>query len=139
VSDSDTSDFFEKRTIVSFGIFGEDLDPDQVSENLKLVPEHTHRKGDYPRNDPKYSAYKHGMWGLDSKLPREQDFSAHLDNLLTILEPKQAEIRKLSERYDVDFYCNLFSQIGFNLLPDLLKRMGNIGAALGVTVYGGDG
>jgi hypothetical protein len=122
-------------TSVTFQVSAAGLDPDIISHLLSLTPNHTHREGDYPRNNPKYSPYKHGMWELDSKLPAEESFSVHLEGLLFILEPKQQEILALSKRNYVIFYCGLFSQIGFELSPTILQRIGNLGASLGVSVY----
>jgi hypothetical protein len=126
------------RTLVSFRIFAPELDPDKVSQVLGLVPDRTHRKGDYPRNNPKYFPYKHGMWGLHSQLPREEPFTAHLESLLAILEPKQKQILELSETNNVDFFCSLFWQSGFQLPPRLLRQIANLGAVLGVDVYPSD-
>ena len=123
------------RTLVSFRIFAPGLDPRQVTEVLGLTPDSSHLQGDYPRNNPKYSAYKHGMWSLRSKISPDEPLSVHLEHLLSVLEPKQEQILSLSKENDVDFYCGLFSQIGFELSPDLLKRIANLGASLGVSVY----
>lgn len=122
-------------TRVSFRIFSSELNPDVVSQLLSLSADHTHVKGSYPRNDPKYSPYKHGMWVIDSKLSHDETLSAQVEDLLSVLEPRQEHILKLSEANTVDFYCTLFAQNGFDLAPDLLKRIANLGAAFGVTVY----
>lgn len=122
-------------TKVSFRIFSSELNPAVVNQILSLTADHIHVKGSYPRNDTKYSPYKHGMWLIDSKLSDDETISAHVENLLSVLEPRQEQILKLSESNTVDFSCTLFEQNGFDLSPDFLKRIANLGAALGVTVY----
>ena len=122
------------RTMVSFQVFSPNLLPEDVARNLG-EPDHLHRLGDYPHNDLRYSAYKHGMWSIDSKVPVGQPLEVHLDSLLSILEPKQGYIKSLGRIATVDFYCDLFGQIGFQLSPQILKRIADLGAALGVTVY----
>ncbi|MBL8131866.1 MAG: DUF4279 domain-containing protein [Anaerolineae bacterium] len=132
----DTVNMLNKpRTKVGFRIFAPSLDPSKVSQVLGLTPDHTHLVGDYPRDNPRYNPYKHGMWALHSKLLSEEPFTMHLENLLSILEPKQKQILELSEKNSVDFSCSLFSQSGFQLPPNLLRRIANLGATLGVDVY----
>jgi hypothetical protein len=126
------------RTHVSIRIFSPNLSPEDVTRNLELTPDHTHHPGDYPRSNPKYSPYKHGMWLLNSKLPEEQSLESHLDNLLSILEPKRAYINLLAQDAMVDFYCVLYSQSGFQLSPQILKRIGDLSAIFGVVLYSDD-
>jgi Domain of unknown function (DUF4279) len=126
------------RTHVSIRIFAPNLSPEDVTRNLELAPDYTHHQGDYPRNNPKYSPYKHGMWLLNSKIPEEQSLASHLDNLLSILEPKRAYIHSLAQEVTVDFYCVLYSQNGFQLSPEILKRVGDLGAIFGVILYSDD-
>jgi len=112
-------------TIVSFQIFSPNLVPEDVAINLGQ-PDHIHHAGDYPRNDPKYSAYKDAMWSIDSKISNSQPLEVHLDKLLLSLEPKQAYIRSLSQTTTVNFYCDLFGQIGFQLSAQILQRISNL-------------
>lgn len=126
------------RTQVVIRIFASNLSPEDVTRNLQVTPDYTHHQGDYPRNDPKYSSYKHSMWLLNSKIPEEQPLEAHLDSLLLILEPNRSYINLLTQNAVVDFYCVLHSQNGFQLSPPILKRIGDLGATFGVVLYSGD-
>jgi hypothetical protein len=130
----ESSEPSKPRTWVSLRIFAPELIPDEITAILKVQPDRQHLKGDYPNNNPKYSAYKNGMWSLDSKLPEEESFEAHLDNVLSAVEPNAEYILRLSQTATVDFYCVLFDQIGFQLSPQILQRIVNIGATLGVSV-----
>lgn len=130
-----TSPVNKPRNRVGFRIFAPGLDPVKVSQVLGLLPDYTHLEGDYPRDNPKYSPYKHGMWALHSKLPSEEPFTAHLESLLSILDLKQEQILELSKTSNVDFSCSLFSQSGFQLPPHLLGQIASLGATLGVDVY----
>jgi len=123
------------RTHVSIRIFAPNLLPEDVTRNLRITPDYTHHQGDYPRNDPKYSSYKHGMWLLNSKVAENEPLEAHLDNLLLILEPKGSYINQLAQHATVDFYCVLYSQSGFQLSPQILKRIGELGVTFGVVLY----
>ena len=126
------------RTQVSIRIFAPGLIPEDVTKNLQITPDYMHHQGDYPRNNPKYSAYKHGMWSLESKIPEEETLESHLDNLLSVLEPNRSYINQLAKGATVDFYCVLYSQSGFQLSPKILKRIGDLGIIFGVVLYGND-
>lgn len=126
------------RSRVCFRIFSPNLDPEDVSRNLGLSPDHSHYQGDYPQGKPTFTAYRHGMWLLRSKLPNEHSLETHLGDLLSILESKQSYIKALAQSATVDFSCTLYSQNGFQLSPQILSRIANLGAILGVVVYPGD-
>ena len=126
------------RTQVSFRISEPHLIPEEVTKNLNLRPDHVHRQGDFPKANPKYSVYKHGMWLLKSKLSEEQPLETHLDSLLSILEPNRPYIQLLSQSASVDFYCILYAQGGFQLSSRILKRISALEAVLGVVVYNDD-
>lgn len=126
---------FSARTHVSIRIFAPNLLPEDITQNLGLTPDHLHHQGDYPRNNPKLSAYKHGMWSLNSKVSEDQPLEVHLDNLLTILEPSQKFITSLAQHATVDLYCVLYSQNGFQLSPQIMKRMAELSIIFGVVLY----
>lgn len=132
MEDSDSSDI--PTTRVDFMIFSPQLDPDLVTQIMNLPPDHSHHIGDYI-DKSKRATHKHGMWSIGSKLSREESFSDHLENLLSIVEPQQEQILKLGQDHEVKFYCGLFSYIGFVLSPDILKRIANLGATLDVSIY----
>ena len=117
---------------VAFRIFGVALDPDAVTKALQLSPDHIHRVGDHPNGDAQYAPYKHTMWLLNSKLSREESLEAHLTHLLSLLEPKQAQIALLAKNTTVDFSCYLhFVRI---LFPQLLTVWLTL-VGLSVTVW----
>ena len=126
------------RTHVSIRIFAPYLLPEDVTKNLQILPDHIHHQGDYPRNNPNYSAYKHGMWLLNSKTMEDQPLEAHLDNLLTILEPNSSYLKRLAQETTIDVYCVLYAQSGFQLSPQILKRLGDLGITFGVVLYNDD-
>lgn len=122
------------RTSVSFRIFAPSLLPEDVTKNLQIIPDHEHRQGDYPKNNPKHSAYKYGMWLINSRVPEDQSLEVHLDNLLSLLEPQRLYINLLAQQATVDFSCYLYSQSGFQLSSQTLKRIGDLGAAFDVVL-----
>lgn len=122
------------HTSVSFRIFAPGLLPEDVTKNLQITPDHIHHEGDYPQNNPKYSAYKHGMWLIKSRSPDDQSLEVHLDNLLSLLEPQRSYISSLAQQATVDFSCYLYLQSGFQLSSQILKRIADLGAAFDVVL-----
>jgi hypothetical protein len=124
-----------QTTRVIFQIFSPMLNLNDLSKNIHLKPDHTHLLGDYPRANPKYAPYKHGMWLLRSKISDKLSLEAHLENLISILEPYQDYIRILSENNKVHFACVLHCQNGFEISPSILARMSKLGASFGAEIY----
>jgi uncharacterized protein DUF4279 len=125
---------------VSFRIFAPRLNPDEVIALLNgIIPTHTHRDGEMRKKSSRSAitptSYTHGMWSITSTLSHDQPLEAHLDHLLTILEPKEAVIRELAMRATVDFVCDMWGVQGFELPALILQRMGALGVKFGVTLY----
>src|SRR5690606_2889927 len=99
-------------------------------------PDSVHRRGDpVPSRGATQAFYKHGLWGLNSSVSPEEPFSKHLEELISVLEPKRTQLLTLGKENSITFYCSLFSQIGFDLLPDILRRIADLGATLSVVIY----
>ncbi|HEU0293709.1 MAG TPA: DUF4279 domain-containing protein [Anaerolineales bacterium] len=124
-----------EETSVTLRIFEPGLLPEDVTQNLGITPDRTHRQGDFPKGNPKYSAYKHGMWSLKSRIPADKSLEDHLDSIITLLEPKQSYIQSLATHASVDFYWLPYGQSGFQLSPRILKRIAELGATFGVVLY----
>ncbi len=125
----------QPTTKVSFKIMSPMLIPDEISQILQIVPDRSHKKGDFPRNDPKYSPYKKGMWSLDSRCSEYEPLSKHLEMLLVVLLPKQEIIVEIARDSHIYFYCSLFSQSDFYLENNLLMKITSLKASLGVSTY----
>lgn len=120
-------------SLVSFRIFGKELDPIVVTDILKLTPQKIYSKGHYITNTN--TIHEESMWILSSSLENHAPFIEHIAHILYVLEPKQESILWLSKRYTVDFYCTLFAQNGFHLSRNVIQRIVNLGADLQVTIY----
>ena len=124
------------KTTVTLRIFAPELDPEEVTRNLDLEPNHKHKLGDpIPKRSGSVNVYKHGMWTVDSKLPETEVLVSHLDSLLSDIEPKQEYIKTLASYATVDLYCVLYDQSGFELPPDILHRIADLGITFGVVLY----
>lgn len=118
---------------VSFCIYGDSLNPKEITEFINLVPSHTHSKGDYPKNNPKYAAYKQGAWIIHSQQADTKTLENHLEGLLALLLPHKKFLLGLPHDFLFRFYCVLYNPHAFNLPVHVLTHIAEIKAEFGVT------
>ncbi|MGI8549914.1 MAG: DUF4279 domain-containing protein [Dehalococcoidia bacterium] len=125
------------ESVVSFRLFGDDLEPDLVTAKLALTPSSANAKGT-PFGGRSRGHYQTGVWLLDSQLPKEAELNDHLQWLLDRLEPRIEEITEMRNMgYGTDFYCSLFmfrEQAGIELTPEILSGIAALGAVLGLSM-----
>lgn len=125
-----------KLTYASFCLYGDDLDPGEVSVVLGLRPTRANRKGDVPKvKGPPSAPYRVGSWILCTEASViSRDLRRHIDWLLDALEGKDEALRFLQDRgYTNRFFCLWLSAYGHGgpiLSPPQLKRLGELNIAL---------
>ena len=126
---------------VSFRIFSDDIIPDEISKNLNLKPDKSHKKGEFHHNPALKDRvrYKDNMWLIKSKIDETNDLEAHLKHLLDRLLPHASYLRKISYSNEIDFYCGIFLSENMSasmyLEANLLEKISAIGADISVTTY----
>lgn len=123
------------NTIVSLRIFAPELNPTEVMQQLGITPDHQHLKGDYPNNNPRYAAYKHGMWIIDSQVSREAPLEMHLQAVCNRLLPVRSQLETLRQTAIIDFYCTIFASDTVALSAAVLQDMATLGVEFGVSIY----
>ena len=129
---------------VTLGIYGDDLDPEEISGTLGCVPTSAHRRGDARKDGvPPWTA---GAWLLmiEGKAPQSPE---QLLDLLLSRVPTDPQIwKRLRARFSVRMMFGIFiSQWnrGFELTGAAISRLQAIGAEVGFDIYsdleGGDG
>jgi hypothetical protein len=119
-------------------IWGDDLDPDEITRLLGCEPTRTRRKGEDVRGKRSTRTAWTGSWHLKSDLPRSAELAAHISALLDRTTDDLATWAALASRYRMDVFCGLFLTAwnqGLKLPPDLLRRLGKRGIPLGIDVY----
>ena len=129
------------RVRAHFRLMGKELDPDEVTQLLRLEPHTAHRRGD-PRPGPRCTDFwEEGLWSISSTpaVAPDQPLRDHLSWLLNHLEPIKREVRRLIEGGNrADLY------IGFTLLtghggpelePDILGRLAGLGVPVGFEIH----
>ena len=75
------------------------------------------------------------MWSLGTKWDT-RELAEHLRELLEQVDGSDDALEQLMETATVDFFCGFSEGQGFELPPDVLKRLGEIGVPLGICMYG---
>ncbi len=121
-------------------MFGEDLNPDEVTGLLGAAPTASARKGDMRRTGAGRGAVvRCGSWRLQADDASPGDLDAQVGALLATLTDDLAVWRDLSRRYRCDVFCGLFMRDGNEgaaLEPGTLARLGERGLRLDLDVYG---
>jgi hypothetical protein len=134
-------------TYATLRIFGEDLDPDEMTSRLGLRPSRSHRQGDPKPGADRYEAqyghppspYRQGYWSFETEEALGEDALTHIDQLLEIAEARGDELAKIREAgYSVDifiFWPNWHGHGGPYLDAGRMTRLGNLGIAISWDVY----
>jgi Domain of unknown function (DUF4279) len=131
----------DKWNCASFGIYGDSLEPDEITELLRLVPTRSGRKGEVrksPREDVKLPPRKSSFWLFTSPLPDHIPLQGHLLWIIEQLEPKREVLGRLAKEYKVQFVCGFSSengQGGCTFDSALLTRLSSFGIPLVLDLY----
>jgi hypothetical protein len=132
------------RRKASFRLMGDQLDPEALARITGASPSKAHRKGD-PRPLPngKTGTHRSGLWSLDTsgQLADDAGLDEHLRWLLDRLEPSREALKAAiaEQGLTADFFCGYFMESwnnGFSLSADTLARVAELGAKLGIDIYG---
>lgn len=115
-------------------ITGEALDPLEVTQALRLPPDHTRRSGE-PRlrrrrdgSVQERAPYPQGMWSMSSAgWVDSAELDAHLRWLLDQLEPRSGELQRLQEAgagAELICYC---TEVGPHEVPVPAQTLGRCG------------
>ncbi|WP_426192237.1 DUF4279 domain-containing protein [Massilia sp. DWR3-1-1] len=120
-------------------LFGEDLDPEEVSRILRCAPTVAERTGEViPYQSGRERVVKCGNWRLIAEQTAPEDVNGQLRWLLSQVESDLAVWKSLVHQFEVDVYCGLFMQglnDGLSLAPDVMALLAERGIELGLDIY----
>ena len=124
------------ETRVTLAVYGEHLEPDEVSEMLGRMPTHSHRKGD--RKTPTAVPFPSGAWlyTLEGGAPEGPD--SLIDKLLKEFPADSNFWKPLTERFHVLIRVGIHTggwNRGFNLAPQTVGLLGQIDVGLDFDLY----
>jgi hypothetical protein len=121
-------------------IFGDDLDPDEVSRLLGGIPTLSEKKGDAITKKSGTRIARTGRWDLRAE-PRSaspEDVDGQIAELLSKLTPDISVWKALAGKYKMDFFVGLFmkeSNEGLVVSATTMKLLGERGISLGFDIY----
>lgn len=128
------------RATLRLRVYGDRLDPDEVTRLLGRAPSRSQRKGQSVRSDSgevKRIA-RTGSWLLDEPVRDDATIDEAIGSLLGGLPDDEQAWAALGGRYHVDLLCHVFVRgvnQGFELSPRVLGLLGRRGIALGIDVF----
>jgi len=133
-----------RDSAVALRLFGDELDPGEVTRLLGCAPTKCARKGDVIP-DPKYHRVeRRGRWLLDSACPRTVPLDEQVEALLARVTGDLEVWKDLGRRFKMDLFCGVFmdeENRGFLLEAGLVRKLSDRGLAIGFDIYAhmGDG
>jgi Domain of unknown function (DUF4279) len=120
-------------------LFGETLDPSEVTILLGCQPSVAKRMGEVTRDlSGRERIAKYGQWRLEAVAAKPGDIESQIRDLLNQVSDDMEVWKRLSENFDIDIFCGLFMQTandGLSLSPELMLMLGQRGIALSLDVY----
>lgn len=131
----------ELRIKLSFRVMGHELDPEGVSNALRLQPTVSHRRGDphVGKSGRRYGTFREGLWMLTSKANPEADLQTHLADLFQQLSGRESVLRQFRDNsLRTDLFVGVFGitdSCGFSLSPEQARAIAEFGLTIGFDLY----
>lgn len=124
---------------VCIRLFGDDLDPDEVTALLGAQPTTACRKGDeLVGRTGRVRIAKTGSWRLSATRREPEDLEAQIFELLDQLTQDLRSWSSLTERYRTDLFCGIFMgsfNDGLPISAKALLALGQRGIDLDLDIY----
>jgi len=129
------------RSAAGLRIFGEDLDPEEITRLLGKAPTRSRRRGRpwFAPNGQPLGISPIGAWHVSAPRVEPGDLDAQIAAILDGLPEDPALWRDLCARYKIDLFCGLFmdgGNEGLRLSPQTLAGLSSRGIPLELDIYG---
>ncbi len=95
------------RVRASLRVFGDTLEPEEVSALLGHEPTRCHRKGD--KCGPHGASIEPtGAWILDSRISEKSEIEDHVEGILSVVTTDGDEWSSLTDRFSASILCGVF-------------------------------
>lgn len=125
---------------VTLALYGEDLDPVEVSEVLECQPTSSHRRGDVRigKKTGQRIVYKQGAWFLEAEGRAPRSAEELTREVLDKVSSAESVWLDLGRRFKVQIRYGIFVEAwnrGFGLSRELVGRVARVGASLEFDIY----
>jgi hypothetical protein len=129
------------RLTTTLRIFGEDLDPDEITRLLGKEPHTIQRRGQPMRlpSGAEGRILAFSSWSLRADESISGDLDVQVAQILDRTTDDLAVWRHIASAYRMDLFCGLFLQSfneGLSLSPSTLRDLGEREILLGLDIYG---
>ena len=127
------------ETTAALRIFGDDLDPEEITLSLGSSPSRAARKGEQwapMRSDER--AARTGSWIIEATPRSPGDLDGQIHEIFQGLTSDMDVWLDLSKRFRVDLFCGVFltdGNEGFSLGPEALEILSRRNIEIGFDVY----
>ena len=130
------------RSVASLRIFGDDLQPEEVSRILGCAPTKAWPKGRVQVSKSGHEMIKKtGAWLLHASDAEPENLDGQVVELLAKLTSDTATWAELGRRFEVDLFCGWFmesSNEGVSVSPKTMFALAERGSGLSLDIYGPD-
>ncbi len=128
------------RSCASLRLFGDDLEPDEITRLLCCLPTSSQKRGEIIRHrtDGGEHVAPRGKWLLEENGCCPGDLDGQIHRLLGRVSADLSVWHDLVSRFRTDLFCGIFLQQwneGFSLSPKVLSALGNRGIKLDFDIY----
>ena len=128
------------RSVAALRIYGETLQPDEITRVLGAPPTLSRLKGDvqYRSKAGRETIAKVGMWLLNATDREPEDVNSQVIEILGKLTGDLGIWNSLSQRFDIDLSFGWFmreSNEGLEIAPATLAALSARGITLGIEMY----
>ncbi|WP_428310491.1 DUF4279 domain-containing protein [Hydrocarboniphaga sp.] len=128
------------RTAASLRVFGNEIEPNDVTALLGCAPSEAWLKGDVQSfRSGRTITRKSGAWFLSAPVTAPEDFNGQVELLLSQATSDLDTWRDLCAKYEVDLFCGWFmstSNDGVSVSVATLRMLADRGIELSVDIYG---
>ncbi|MGX9782670.1 DUF4279 domain-containing protein [Janthinobacterium lividum] len=131
-----------RESAAGLRIFGDELQPAEISRMLKCEPTQARVKGEvikYPSGRERKITC--GSWLLTAKRTEPEDLDGQIKWLLAKMTNDLMVWQALTSSYDVDMFCGAFMQStndGLSISPETMFALGSRGIEFDLDIYGPD-
>ena len=125
------------KSTASLRVFGDDLDPSEITRLLGSAPSDCYRKGDLV-SPKRATTRQYGMWSLSASNAEPDDFRLQVGTLLSSVTQDLCVWHSLGQRFQVDLFCGFFMDTGnqgFTLSVETITALAARGIEPGFDIY----